>query len=171
MIPGTIIRNETQADIDTINEVTIAAFKTLEISNNTEQAIIMALRASNALAISLVAELNGQIIGHVAFSPVTLSDDGTSDWYGLGPVSVLPAYHRQGIGTALIEEGLARLKSIGAAGCCVVGHPDYYERFGFEHPVGLVLDSIPPEVFFTLSFDGNTPEGTVKFHEAFEADL
>lgn len=170
MIPGTIIRNETQADIDAITEVTVAAFKTLEISNNTEQAIIMALRASNALTISLVAELNGQVIGHVAFSPVTLSD-GTSGWYGLGPVSVLPAYHRQGIGSALIEEGLSRLKSIGASGCCVVGHPDYYDRFGFEHPVDLVLDGIPPEVFFTLSFAGHTPEGTVEFHEAFAADL
>ncbi len=101
-----MIRNETNSDVGAITEVTVAAFKTLEISNNTEQFIIMALRATEALTVSLVAELDGRVIGHVAFSPVTISD-GTPNWYGLGPVSVLPAYHRQGIGTALIQEGLS----------------------------------------------------------------
>ncbi|MGD2148930.1 MAG: N-acetyltransferase, partial [Anaerolineae bacterium] len=100
---------------------------------------------------------------------VTISD-GTPNWYGLGPVSVLPAYHRQGIGTSLIQEGLSRLKDLSAAGCCVVGHPDYYKRFGFDDLPGLVLEGVPPEVFFALSFDGRTPQGTVVFHEAFKAD-
>ncbi len=163
------IRNETRADIDAITEVTVAAFKTLEISNNTEQFIIMALRAVNALTVSLVAERDGRVIGHVAFSPVTLSD-GTSNWYGLGPISVLPGYHRQGVGTTLMQEGLSRLKHLNAAGCCVVGHPEYYRKFGFENPAGLVLEGVPPEVFLALSFDGRIPEGTVAFHEAFKAD-
>lgn len=163
------IRNETHADVDAITEVTVAAFKTLEISNHTEQFIIMALRAANALTVSLVAEQDGRVIGHVAFSPITLSD-GTSNWYGLGPISVLPTYHRQGIGTTLMHEGLSRLKHLNAAGCCVVGHPDYYRKFGFENPAGLVLEGVPPEVFFALSFDGRTPEGAVTFHEAFKAD-
>ncbi len=169
MDPSTIIRSETNTDIDAITEVTVAAFQTLDISNHTEQFIIMALRAAKALTISLVAELNGQVMGHIAFSPVTISD-GTPNWYGLGPVSVLPAYHRQGIGTALIQEGLSRLKGLGAAGCCVVGHPDYYRKFGFKNPSGLALEGVPPEVFFDLSFDGRTPQGTVVFHEAFKAD-
>jgi putative acetyltransferase len=87
--------------------VTVAAFKTLGISNHTEQFIIEALRAANALTISLVAEVDGRVVGHIAFSPLTISD-GTRNWYGLGPVSVLPEYQRQGIGKALIREGLSR---------------------------------------------------------------
>jgi putative acetyltransferase len=90
------IRCETDADVSAINEVTVAAFKTLEISNHTEQFIIEALRAAKALRLSLVAEMEGRVIGHIAFSPVTLSD-GTRDWYSLGPVSVLPAYQRQAL--------------------------------------------------------------------------
>ena len=103
-----IIRAETDADIDAITEVTIAAFETLEISNHTEQFVVEALRAAQALTISLVAQVDGRVVGHIALSPVTLSD-GTRNWYGLGPVSVLPEYQRQGIGKALIREGLARL--------------------------------------------------------------
>jgi putative acetyltransferase len=169
MDPKIVIRNETNSDVGAITEVTVAAFKTLEISNDTEQFIIMALRAAEALTVSLVAELDGRVIGHMAFSPVTISD-GTPNWYGLGPVSVLPAYHRQGIGTALIQEGLSRLKTLNAAGCCVVGHPDYYRRFGFENVTGLVHEGVPPEVFFALSFGGHTPQGTVEFHEGFKED-
>ena len=78
-----VIRNETPDDIDAITEVTIAAFKTLPISQHTEQFIIEALRAAKALAVSLVAEVDNRVIGHIAFSPVTLSD-GTPNWYGLG---------------------------------------------------------------------------------------
>ena len=169
MDPKIVIRNETNSDVGAITEVTVAAFKTLEISNNTEQFIIMALRAAEALTVSLVAELDGRVIGHVAFSSVTISD-GTPNWYGLGPVSVLPAYHRQGIGTALIQEGLSRLKNLNAAGCCVVGHPDYYRKFGFTNIPELVHEGVPPEVFFALPFDGHTPQGTVTFHEGFKAD-
>ena len=77
-----------------------------EISNHTEQFIIEALRSARALTVSLVAEVDGIVVGHIAFSPVTMSD-GTSAWYGLGPVSVHPEYQRNGIGKALIQEGLA----------------------------------------------------------------
>ena len=101
-----IIRDESEKDIDAISEVTAAAFKCLEVSRHTEQFIIEALRATSALTLSLVAELDGKVVGHVAFSPVTISD-GTPDWYALGPISVLPGYQRQGIGKALIWEGLA----------------------------------------------------------------
>src|SRR5512136_1646362 len=164
-----IIRSETDADVGAIAEVTVAAFKTLEISNHTEQFIIAALRIAKALTISLVAEVDGRVIGHIAFSPLTISD-GTRNWYGLGPVSVLPEYQRQGIGKALIREGLSRLKAMKAQGCCLVGHPDYYRKFGFKNMPGLVLEGVPPEVLFALSFDSHTPQGTVAFHEAFKAD-
>lgn len=169
MNPRIVIRSETEADEGAISEVTIAAFEALEISHHTEQFIVEALRAANALTVSLVAEVDGRVVGHIAFSPVTLSD-GTRNWYGLGPVSVLPRYQRQGIGKALIREGLARLREMGAQGCCLVGHPDYYTRFGFRNVPGLVVEGVPPEVFFALSFDGHVPHGTVAFHEGFEAD-
>jgi putative acetyltransferase len=169
MNPEIVIRGETDADVGAITEVTIAAFKTLEISNHTEQFIVAALRTAKVLTVSLVAEMDGRVIGHIAFSPVTLSD-GTRNWYGLGPVSVLPAYQRQGIGKALIREGLSRLRDIPARGCCLVGHPDYYRKFGFKNVPGLVYEGVPREVFFALSFDGQTPQGTVAFHEGFSAD-
>jgi putative acetyltransferase len=164
-----VIRNETDADIDAITEVTMAAFETLEISHHTEQFIIEALRVAKALTISLVAELDGRVIGHIAFSPVTISD-GTRDWYGLGPVSVSPEYQRKGVGKALIQEGLSRLKNLKAQGCCVVGHPEYYRKFGFRNVPGLVHEGVPQEVFFALVFHGHTPEGTVAFHDGFTAD-
>jgi len=164
-----VIRTETSADIDAITEVTTAAFKTLEISNHTEQFIIEALRAARALTVSLVAELDGRVIGHVAFSPVTISD-GTQDWYGLGPVSVLPEYQRNGVGKALIQQGLSRLKDLNAQGCCLVGYPDYYKIFGFKNMPGFVHEGVPPEVFLALTFDGHIPQGTVAFHEGFKAD-
>jgi putative acetyltransferase len=163
------IRDETETDAGAIAEVTVAAFRTLEISNHTEQFIVEALRAAGALTVSLVAEVDGRVVGHIAFSPVAISD-GTPRWYGLGPVSVSPEHQRKGIGKALIREGLSRLKAMGARGCCLVGHPDYYRKFGFENVSGLGHEGVPPEVFFALSFDGHMPQGTVAFHDAFKAD-
>jgi putative acetyltransferase len=169
MISAIVIRSETPHDLAAITEVTKAAFETLEISNHTEQFVIEALRAAKALAVSLVADLHGQVIGHIAFSPVKISD-GTSDWYGLGPVSVLPEYQRQGIGKALIHEGLSQLKSMHARGCCLVGHPEYYKKFGFETIPGFIHEGVPSEVFLSLPFDGITPQGIVTFHKGFKAD-
>jgi putative acetyltransferase len=163
-----IIRDETEADVAAIAALTEAAFASLDISSHTEQFIIAALRAANALTVSLVAETDGLVVGHIAFSPVRIAD-GTEGWHGLGPVSVLPERQRRRIGAALIREGLARLRASGAKGCCLVGHPEYYPRFGFSNAPGLFHEGVPPEVFFALSFDGNTPQGEVRFHEAFRA--
>lgn len=162
------IRKETDADVRAITEVTEAAFQTMEISDHTEQFIVTALRKAGALTVSLVAELDGRVVGHIAFSPITMSD-GTADWYGMGPVSVLPQYQRQGIGKALVQEGLSQLKGLKARGCCLVGHPEYYRKFGFQNTPELGLEGVPPEVFFALSFDGYVPRGTVSFHDAFRA--
>lgn len=164
-----LIRDEARHDAEVIAEVTVAAFDSLEISNHTEQFIVEALRSAGALTVSLVAEVDGHVVGHIAFSPVTISD-GSNNWYGLGPVSVLPLYQRMGIGKALIREGLSRLKELGAKGCCLVGHPQYYRKFGFENVTGLVVEGVPEEVFFALSFDGRFPQGNVTFHEGFKAD-
>lgn len=166
--PAILIRPESPADAQAITDLTVAAFETLAISSHTEQFIVQALRAAGALTLSLVAELDGRVVGHIAFSPVTMSD-GSAHWYGLGPVSVLPAHQRQGIGGALIREGLARLQALGAKGCCLVGHPGYYPRFGFINPQGLAVEGVPPEAFFALRFDGPMPQGHVTFHAAFLA--
>jgi putative acetyltransferase len=163
-----LIRNETPEDIATITAVTTAAFATLEVSDQTEQFVVLALRAAKALTISLVAEVDGRVVGHIAFSPVTISD-GSTGWFGLGPVSVLPENQKRGIGKALIWEGLSRLKALGASGCCLVGHPEYYPQFGFVNSASLAVEGVPEEAFFTLSFDGHLPQGVVTFHEAFTA--
>ena len=163
-----IIRKETVADIDKIPEVPIAAFRTLPISNHTEQFIINALRAADALTISLVAEIDGRIVGHIAFSPVIISD-GTKDWYGLGPISVLPDYRKQGIGKSLVNEGLSLLKELGGQGCALVGDPNFYQRFGFRNFPELVYEGVPQEVFLILPFTAKVPQGIVVFHEGFSA--
>ncbi len=106
------IRRETVADIEAITEVTVAAFKTLAVSHQTEHFIVQGLRLADALTLSLVAEIDECVVGHIAFSPMTIAD-GTQDWCGLGPISVLPEYHKQGIGKALIREGLDSLKEKG----------------------------------------------------------
>jgi putative acetyltransferase len=125
--------------------------------------------AADALTLSLVAENNGDIIGHIAFSPVTISD-GTKDWYGLGPVSVLPEYKKQGIGKSLVNEGLSSLKQLAGQGCALVGDPNYYKRFGFKNYPELVHEGIPQEVFLVLPFTEKIPKGTVVFHEGFKAN-
>ncbi len=168
IIQDIVIREETEEDYAVITDLTARAFNTLDVSDHTEQFVVLGLRKVGALTVSLVAEVDGRVVGHIAFSPVTLSD-GTSGWYGLGPVSVLPEYQKQGIGKALIHEGLARLKALGAKGCCLVGHPGYYGRFGFVNTDGFTLEGVPPEAFFALAFDGRMPKGKVMFHEAFFA--
>lgn len=164
-----ILRKEEERDIEAITQVTVAAFENHPISRQTEQFIIDALRSAGALTISLVAYVEDQVVGHIAFSPVVVSDD-TPDWYGLGPVSVLPAYQQRGIGKKLISEGLSLLKKRDAKGCVLVGSPEYYTKFGFSHYPQLIHEGIPQEFFLVLPFDEKVPKGTVTFHEAFAAE-
>jgi predicted N-acetyltransferase YhbS len=102
-----IIRNEIESDIQAISEITKAAFENHPYSNQTEEFIVNALRDANALTISLVAVAGTKIVGHIAFSPVTISD-GSLGWYGLGPISVLPELQKQGIGKSLVREACPR---------------------------------------------------------------
>lgn len=163
-----LIRPEAAADHAAIFEVTAAAFLHHPISQHTEQYIVEALRSAGALTLSLVAEEAGRVVGHIAFSPVSISG-GVTHWHGLGPVSVWPARQRQGIGKALIREGLARLKMLGSQGCVLVGDPNYYQRFGFRQVPELVLEGIPPQYFLALPLGDHTPRGTVMFHAGFAA--
>ena len=164
----TTLRNERATDSQAIVHLTQAAFANAAHSSGTESAIVDALRAAGALTVSLVAEVDGQVVGHVAVSPVTVSD-GSSGWYGLGPVSVLPALQGQGIGTALIDQALARLQAQGAAGCVVLGEPGYYQRFGFAVVPGLQLPGVPAEYFQALAFNTPMAQGQVAYHPGFAA--
>lgn len=163
-----IIRPEQEADIAAITDITIAAFADHPFSHQTEQFIITALRAAGALSLSLVAEDEGRVVGHVAFSPVTIAGQSCA-WYGVGPVSVLPERQRQGIGQALMREGLRRLAAAGAKGCALVGPPEYYQRFGFRNLPQLVHEGIPQEYFLVLPLGDEVPSGAVVFHEGFAA--
>jgi putative acetyltransferase len=126
--------------------VTIAAFLHAPHTSHTEQFIVAALRKSGQLTVSLVANADGAVVGHVAISPVSISD-GASGWYGLGPISVAPEYQRGGIGSRLMREALRALREHGASGCVVLGEPEYYGRFGFRVDLSLSLPGVPPEYF------------------------
>ena len=159
-----MIRAERPGDEDAIRDVTTRAFAGAAHSDGTEADIVARLRDAGALTLSLVAD-DGGIVVHVAFSPVTIV--GAAGWFGLGPVSVAPDRQQQGIGQKLILEGLARLKTRGAAGCVVLGDPDYYARFGFAADPALRYPGPPPAYFQCLAFAGATPAGIVAYHSAF----
>lgn len=163
-----MLRNEQDQDVDSIFKLTESAFKNAEHTDHTEQFIVNALRKMQQLTLSMVAEHDQQIIGHVAISPVEISS-GASDWYGLGPISVAPEYQQQGVGSALMRTVLEQLKQLGAAGCVVLGDPTYYSKFGFNVIPNLTLANVPAEYFQALSFDQTFPQGEVKYSPAFTA--
>lgn len=164
----TTIRPERPEDAARIRALTRAAFAGAHHASGTEPAIVDALRAAGALSLSLVAVEADAVIGHAAFSPVTVGDKACG-WYGLGPVSVIPGRQRSGIGSALIREGLAELATRDAAGCVVVGDPGYYGRFGFRSDPRLRYPGVAPVYFQSLAFRPPLPEGEVAFHPGFEA--
>lgn len=162
-----LTRSEKSTDIDFIRQVTLAAFMGKFGDNPNEHLIINGLRESSALALSLVAEVNEKIVGHVAFSLVTINGKQLN-WYGLGPISVLPELQKQGIGSKLIRDGLSLIREKGAKGCVLEGSPVYYQRFGFKTYPGLFYEGAPaPEYFMALPFYEDVPEGKVEFHQAF----
>lgn len=163
-----VIRQESPSDVAAIHAVTMAAFLNAPHTDHTEQFIVDALRKAGALTISLVAEEAGEVTGHVAVSPVSVSD-GSAGWYGLGPISVRPELQRRGIGSRLMQAALRLLRERGAAGCVLLGDPAYYSRFGFKPEAGLVLPDVPQEYFQALPFGESLPHGVVTYHEAFSA--
>lgn len=165
------IREETAADHAAIAAVQEAAFRDHPFSQHEEAQIVARLREHGALALSLVATAAGsvELIGHIAFSPVRVAGQACG-WFGLGPVAVLPALQRRGIGSALIETGLARLRESGAAGCVLLGDPAYYRRFGFAQQPGLLLPGVPASHFLALRLEAARPwpAGTVSYDAAFD---
>lgn len=162
------IRSETPQDAAAIERLIVAAFRDAPHTSHTEHFIVNALRRSDQLSISLVAEDGGEIVGHVAISPVSISD-GSDGWFGLGPISVAPARQRQGIGGRLMIQAMAALRRLDASGCVVLGDPDFYHRFGFKTESALVLPDVPSEYFQVVTLQGPVPSGTVSYHEAFLA--
>lgn len=161
-----ILRPESLADRAAIFALTQLAFQGHPHSDGSEPRIIDALRDAKALTISIVADLEGQIVGHAAFSPVEWNDQ--SGWFGLGPVSVHPDLQGRGIGRKLIESGLEQLRVIGAKGCVVLGDPAYYGRFGFKPDARFTYPDAPVGYFAVLLWDEPAPiAGTVHYHPAF----
>jgi putative acetyltransferase len=161
-----VIRNENELDYTAIRDITFAAFEHHPYSRQTEHLLVEAMRAAGIMTISLVAEQNGEVIGHIAFSPVQI-EGKFLNWYGLGPVSVRPDKQQKGIGKALILKGLELLKEMGAEGCVLLGDAGYYRRFGFAQDNRLQLEGFPTEHFLALPFGENVPAGKVEFHQVF----
>jgi putative acetyltransferase len=161
------IRAERAEDLPGIRRVNEAAFGT-----RTEADLVDALRARAASAVSLVADVDGEVTGHILLSPVTLTSDPALLVLGLAPMAVLPERQRQGIGGALVGAVLDAARQTRAAAVCVLGHAEYYPRFGFERAsrFGIVCEyDVPDEVFMILELEAGALRGggTIRYHPAF----
>jgi predicted N-acetyltransferase YhbS len=163
-----LIRPERAADVAAIRAVTVAAFEGSAYGHHNEADIVEALRAAGVLTVSLVAEADGEIVGHIAFSWVQIAEPA-GDWHGLGPLSVAPRWQRRGVGQALVREGLCVVEAIRASGCVVLGDPAYYGRFGFQSDPALRYGPAASPYLQRLIFHGRPPAGEVQYHAAFEA--
>ena len=159
------IRDEHTGDTAAVRDVNRLAF-----GRDQEANIVDALRASGAVLVSLVATANGRIVGHIVYSAVDVNGVAGA---GLAPVAVDPDHQRQGIGTALVEAGNARLRDAGCPFVVVIGHPAYYPRFGFSPASGHGLTcewDVPDEAFMLLVLDQpamRRVSGLVKYREEF----
>lgn len=165
-VPNIRIRPEQVEDIATIADITRAAFHDHPHSSGNEHRIVDSLRRNGFLALSLVAEVEGKVVGHVAFSSVEVSD-GSGGWFGLGPLAVVEGMRGRGIGSALVREGLQQLRDRAAAGCVVFGSPGFYHRFGFAHDPSLMMEEAPQEFFLALPFISKRATGLVTYHRIF----
>jgi putative acetyltransferase len=168
MASDTEIRAERADDIDAIGDLITSAFLGMPYADGDEAVLVEALRAQNALSVSLVAELDGRIVGQVAFSPARTSD-GVRGWYALGPVAVLPTRQGAGIGSMLVRAGLEAVSQLGAMGCILTGNSAFYSRFGFEPARESAPLGEPSEYFMVKLLRGQLPAGSIHFHEAFGA--
>ena len=164
-----IIRAETAEDIPAVRLVNELAF-----GQPNEAALVDMLRAAAHPFISLVAAQDEQVVGHIFFSPVTIEaeDSAASSILGLAPMAVLPEYQKQGIGSQLVREGLRECQRIGCDVVVVLGHPEYYPRFGFvpASQKGLRCEyAVPDEVFMVaeLKPDALSVRGLVKYRPEF----
>lgn len=163
------IRREAQADAEGVHQLHLAAFETDE-----EATIVDRIRHEAAPIVSLVGVEGDRVVGHILFSPASVDGVFGTGLMVLGPMAVLPDRQRKGLGSRLVEAGLDECRGLGCSGVVLVGHPEFYPRFGFEPASrrGLVLGfSVPDEVFMVCeSVPGSLREisGLVGFHAAFD---
>lgn len=166
-----IVRAETPDDVAAVRRVNELAFRRMD-----EATLVDALRVAARPYISLVAEVDGQqVVGHIFFSPVTLEMEGrTPVMMGLAPMAVLPEYQKQGVGSRLVREGLSECCRTGCGAVVVLGHPEYYPRFGFVPASRIGLRSeypVPEEVFMVMELTPgvlSSARGLVKYHPEFD---
>ena len=163
-----LIRNEGPKDYKAVHAVNSAAFETPAEAN-----LVEVIRHDARPIISLVAEKKGEIVGHILFSPVSLSGHADLKIMGLGPMAVAPAHQGLGIGSALVRAGLEMCKELGAGTVIVLGHPGYYPRFGFSPsaPFGIRCEyEVLEEAFMVLELQPGylkNASGTIQYHAAF----
>jgi putative acetyltransferase len=162
------IRLERPADVAAIHAINGAAFET-----SAEADLVDALRVRAAPIISLVADHDGSIVGHILFSPVSLTGHDELKIMGLAPMAVVPGQQRRGIGSALVREGLEHCRALGSGAVVVLGHPEFYPRFGFVPALRFGITSeydVPDEAFMALELEIGVLEGkpgTVRYHPTF----
>ncbi len=165
------VRAETRHDHEPVHALNAAAFE-----SDAEADLVDTLRTEANPVISLVAEVDGAAVGHILFSPVTLTGHEDRLWLALAPMAVRPEVQRRGIGSALVRAGLERCRELSAAAVVVLGHPRFYPKFGFVPSTRYAIRSdynVPEEVFMILELEEGAltgVSGTVKYHPAF-ADL
>ena len=167
----TVIRKESPADIPAIYRVNERAFEQTEEAN-----LVDALRTNGKASISFVTENDGQIVGHILFSPVTLEPANKVLFaLGLAPMAVLPEFQNQGIGSLLVNAGLDECRKQGCDFVAVLGHPAYYPRFGFVPSINFNIKSeydVPDEVFMLLELKEGALSGCsgiIKYQPEFAA--
>ena len=151
------IRAERPSDIRAVRHVNELAFET-----PAEARLVDRLRRRGKLAVSLVAENGGHIVGHIAFSPVTIATRPQIKGLGLGPMAVSPSYQKQGVGSQLVREGLSRCRDLGAQFAVVLGHRHFYPRFGFVPASSFLLScrwSVPEGVFMAIELKSGALAG------------
>lgn len=170
MIRISQIREETDTDRDSVRAINLAAFDTAA-----EADLVDALRHQASPAISLVAEHRGDLVGHILFTPVEIGDHPTLRPMGLAPMAVLPEFHNRGIGSELVRHGIGWCRGLGIDAVVVLGHPEFYPRFGFRPAStwGLRCEyEVPDEAFMALELVPGAlldVSGQVRYHPAFKA--
>jgi putative acetyltransferase len=165
-----LIRAENENDWDSVHALNVSAFETLA-----EAKLVDILREQAEPVISLVAEVEGKVAGHIMFTPVTLSTDPDLKVMGLAPMAVTPQHQKQGIGSGLVRAGLEQCGQIGFVAVVVLGHPEYYPRFGFSPSSRFGMDSeyeVPENVFMAMELKPDAlrgKTGRVKYHAAFNS--
>jgi len=166
----TTIRLEEPGDVASIRDVNERAFDQPEEAN-----IVDHLRETCGGLLSFVAVVDEQVVGHILFSPATIEQDGKAiEGMGLAPMAVIPEHQRRGIGSSLVETGLDILRDSSCPFVIVLGHPEYYPRFGFEtasrHGITCQWDGVPDEAFMILVFDQNAMKhvsGVARYRDEF----